>query len=561
MRHYLLLLKKQMLDALPTASKKKRLDGLVNAALAAFLIAVIIAVFIFIFSKFTQTYTAIKINRVEDIPSRQYELMSIAYFALFVICFISGINRLCYTLFENSDINVLIPMPFSALEIFLSKLTWLYLRQVLLSALFVLPVNLTFFVTTDLVDAYNVLMTPIVAILLPIIPLSLASAIVLPFYYLKRFIMSHYILSFFTVTALAVGFCILYAYIFQLAEGLIDTGKLISLFNERTMVKLQTFAKYSYPSNLFANIMLKRELGKSIGILIGILTGSSAIGIAIIATIFNRVTQSGFAPYVLHIAKKQIKLRRKSRIVSLLTKEFVTVLRTPSYSFMYFTTAIIMPVMAFYSARLSIATLANILGTNVRVGFEICTFIVLLYGALTNTFCSTAISRDGYMSMTQKTLPYSPTQILSAKMILGGIVAETSIIACCVAYSASGLESPLEAFVTFLSATLLAIAQIAFSTRLDLNRPHFSKTEDGEIKEANTTVSVIILVGMTVCFAIGILLMYGTIKGLIGGTLTSNSIGISYAIALCIPLALLAAAVAFFFAGLKKAYANLDAEG
>jgi len=164
--------------------------------------------------------------------------------------------------------------------------------------------------------------------------------------------------------------------------------------------------------------------------------------------------------------------------------------------------------------------------------------------------------------MTQKTLPYSPSQILSVKMIFSGAVSELSILIACITLAASGLESAGDAVVTFISATLLAVAQMAFATRLDLNHPHFARSDDGEIKEANSTVSVIILVGMVICFALGMLLLYNALGSLIGGSgaaMAGKAAGYAYAI--CIPLALLGASAAYFFVNLKKVYANLDAEG
>ena len=423
----------------------------------------------------------------------------------------------------------------------------------------VLTVNLTFFISTNLISAYNVLMSFFVALILPILPLSIASVIALPYYYLKRIITSHYLLNFAAMTALLVVFCILYAKLFGVAENLLGTGRLSSLFNERTMLHIANFAKNAYPANLIAGIMLGRDIGKNIGILLGILLGALAIGLPVIHAIFIKVTQTGFGAHVPHVSHKELRFIRRNRILSLINKEFITVLRTPGYAYMYFATAIIMPVMSYYSAKLGTSLLGGMLG-NVRFDFELCTFIVILYATLTNTFCSTNISRDGYMSMMQKTLPYSPQQILSAKMIFSGIVSEVSILITCITLCASGLEGAGDGVITFISASMLAVAQIAFATRLDLNHPHFSRSDDGEIKEANTTVSVIILVGLAVCLAIGVLLLYNTVSGLITGTPSATDKGVSYAYSLAIPFALLAAAAAFFFVNLKQVYQNLDAE-
>lgn len=560
MRHYALLLKKQFFDAFSFGTKGTRSKNISGYILAGILAAGIVLAFVLIFSRFTITYMQIKINRVADIAARQFEIMSVAYFALIVIFTVAGVTQLSYNLFENSDIHILISMPFSAYEIFAAKLTWIYIKQAVLSLVCVLAVNLTFFTTANIISAYNVIMSFIVALILPIIPLAAASVLALPYYYIKRIVSSQYILSFAVMTLLLAGFCLLYAYIFSIAQHLIGSGKLATLFNERVMTRVHRFATHDYPASFIAGIMLKRDVGKNIGILLAILAVSAAVGLSVIRTAFIRVTQSGLGAHIPHVKRENFRFARRGRFGNLLAKEFITVLRTPSYTYMYFATAIVMPLMAYFSAKLASSLLGGLLGS-IRFDFELCTFIVLLYSSLTNTFCSTSISRDGYMSMAQKTLPYSPAQILSAKMLFSGIVAEASILAACIALAASGLEGWGDAAVTFISATILALAQIAFGTRLDLNHPHFSRTDDGEIKETNSTVSTIILVGLAVCFTLGMLLMSNTILGLVNGRATSGGKGAVYAYALCIPLALLGASAAFFFINLKKAYANLDAEG
>ncbi len=562
MTHYALLMQKQFRDLLPARNKRRfKLSAFLPSLLMLVLCAGIIAAFVLIFSRFTETYIAIKIGRVPDIPARQYELMTIAYFVLIVIFTVSGTNRLCYSLFENSDVNVLISMPFSALEIFLSKLTGIYLRQLVLSFAFVLPVNLTFFVTTGLINAYNVGMTLLVAVLMPILPLGIASVLVLPYYLLKRAVSSHYLLSFLMMTLVMAAFCVAYAQVFKFANNLLGgQGKLASLFNENVMNVIGGFAKYAYPANLIANIMLKQKLGLSLGVLAAIIVASGVIGFFVVHAIFIKATQSGFAPHIPHVRKNTIKMKKTPRMLSLINKEFLIVLRTPGYAYMYFTTAIIMPIMVYFSADLGTKMIERM--TGLPVAFELCTFLVLLYSTLTNTFCSTGISRDGYMIMMQKTLPYSPAQILTSKMIFGAFVSELSIIVSVIVLAAENIESPADAVITLLSATFLSFAQLALATKLDLNHPHFSKTDDGEIKEANSTVSTIIVIGLLVCIVIGALLMLGPILSIRGNqeAVTKINKTLSYVFALVIPLVLLGLAAAFFFIGLKKVYSNLDAE-
>lgn len=560
MNHYSLLLKKQVLDILLARTRKKRLSDWAGILLMALLAAVIIAVFVVVFSKFVETYCGIKINRVSDIAARQFEIMSMAYFALILVFIFSGVSALNHTLFENSDLNILITMPFSSTDIFLSKLTTVYLKQLVFAIACVFSVNFTFFVTTGTLNVYNGLMTVVVAVLLPVIPLAVAAIIALPYHYLKTLVSSNYVLLFAVMTIIMALFCWGYSFVFDVAQNLLASGKITKLFDENVMKGIISFTKYNYPANLFAYLMLGREIGKNIGILAGILVGAGAICFFLVRALFIGVTHSDFSVRIPHSRKKNLHFSNSTRFGVLMRKEFLLVLRTPGYAYMYFTTAAIMPIMTYCSAKITIGVFSNLVG-NVDVGFELCTFIAILYSTLTNTFCSTNISRDGYMSLTQKTLPYSPAKILGSKMAFCSIVAIASTLITCIVMVATRLESVQEAVVTLFATSMIAFAQIVFATKLDLAHPHFAKTDDGEIKEANSTVSAVIAVGLLTSCIIGFGLMFNSISSLItGDAVVETGNAVSYSIALCCPFALLLAAIGYFAIDLKKAYANLDTE-
>ncbi len=549
-----------MQDSLPSFNKKRSFaQNWSSTLLMVLLVGGIIALFGFIFSQFVDTYIAIKINRVTDVAARQYELMSVAYFVLIVVFLFHGITQLCYTLFENSDLNILLSMPFSSTELFLSRLVSLYLKQAAIATVCVVTINYTFFISTSTLDAYNGIMTLVISPLLPIIPLALASIIVLPFYYIKRALNSHYIFVFAMLTALLALFCVGYSYIFRFAETILNSGKIAALFNEQLMNGIQAFTKYNYPANLFASIMLRRDVGKSIGILLAICVPSMTICIVVVRTLFIKVSQARMSTHVPHTHTKKLTMRKRTRTASLLQKEFLIVLRTPNYAFMYFSIAATMPILAFYSAKLATGLINSLFG-NVNLEFELCTLITVLYSSLTNTFCSTNISRDGTMAMTLKTMPYAPKQILQAKVLFCSIVSVASILITCILYGALSLQTPLNAFVTFISATMVAFAQILIATRMDLNNPHFSKTDEGEIKEANSTVSSIILLGLAQSLVMGVLMFIPPIVSLLQNSTEPYNSAVSYAVAICLPIALLASAIVFFLVHLQRKYDNLDVE-
>ncbi len=555
-----LLLSEQIRSALPPSLRKKSgKSNLFGTLLTLVLVAGILAVFVLLFGRFVGTYLGVRINRIPDVASRQFELMSMAYFALFVVCVAVGVSGFCHSLFEDSNLTIIITMPFSGTAIFVAHLIWVYLRQLIITAFFVLPVNFTFLATAGIVNAYNVLMTLVVCLVLPFLSLGVASILVLPYYAIKRRIATSAVATALCIVVVMGAFGYLYSRVFEVVCALLDTGKITSLFNQTTMNGIIAFASHAYPANFFANLMLGRDVALSVGVILGASAVLFGVGTLLVRLIFNKVVNADlvFAKPRKHRVARAIKAR--TPFESLLHKEFSMVLRNSDYTYMYFATALVMPLMVYYTSRMGSILTASLLG-KMPVGFAVCTFVTMLYGTLTNTFCSTNISRDGYMALTVKTLPFRPETVLGAKMVFCFVVSILSILASCVLTAAFGFQTWGEAIMSFVACLLLAVAQILFATKLDLKYPHFSNTPDGNIKEANSTVSVVILVGLIASFAIGALLLLQAVGSTQGQLLTVFGKIPRAAIAVGIPALLMGLSSTYFFVGLNKRYAALNAE-
>ena len=134
---------------------------------------------------------------------------------------------------------------------------------------------------------------------------------------------------------------------------------------------------------------------------------------------------------------------------------------------------------------------------------ELGLFLVLTFGALTNTFAATNISRDGYAFYTLKTMPIKPSAIVNAKVLFSAIIAVLSVaVSVIVLYVEEYVTAGESAFIFFV-ALFMALAQIAFATGKDLKRPSFSAEEDNEVRESTQTVSQIIILGLLTGLILG----------------------------------------------------------
>ena len=76
-----LLLQEQVRSALPPVFRRKQgTSNLWGTLLTLALVAGILAIFVLLFERFVGTYLGVRINRIPDVPSRQFELMTLVYF-------------------------------------------------------------------------------------------------------------------------------------------------------------------------------------------------------------------------------------------------------------------------------------------------------------------------------------------------------------------------------------------------------------------------------------------------------------------------------------------------
>ncbi len=542
------LLKKYLNEKLSVFKRDKARLDIAGNILSLLLAASIITAVVLVFARFIGMYCDIRINNVLDVPARQLELLTWLYAALFVLGVLSGAKAINHMIFESEDQKLLLALPIASSTIFYSKLIILYIRQVGVFLLTLLPLNLTFAVVAAQ-SAYYVVMTVLMCLFFPLITLAFSSVFCMPLFYIKRFLQSKYTLILVLVTAVTGVLFWGYTSLLSAAKTMLVTGELRFFFKESTMQAIAVGTKYFYPANLMAELVLKRSVLLNSVLLLAIVAFGAVLGFFIVSLLFNKANQIRVVTQG-RVYSSRHGLKRRPLLAALIRKEFELVLRTPGYAFQYFSMAAVMPLMVYFCMGIGRSLLETLVFANSN--FELALFVTLLFNTLTNTFCATNISRDGPVFYAMKTLPVPFNQIVKAKIIFCSLVAVSSALISCVVLAASGFVTLLEATFVFLAAALLAGAQICFATRKDLNHPVFSFDEDCEVKESNSTVSTIVIIGLLISTVLGGLSLYISVFSRLNGgrhaaLFTLLFVGLS-------ALGLFGGALAYLLTGLKKRF-------
>ena len=546
------LLKKYFIELFSIFKRDKKKADWLGVATTFVLVAGFIAGLVLMLSAFVKQYTGVRFHNVLDVETRQYELLTLIYSVLLVVGVFSGVKYLNFSIFESSDKNILITLPIKSSVLFLSKLAVVYIRQFAVTAIIILATNLTFGIVNHL-GAYYIGMSVVMCFIFPLITISISSVFCLPAYFIKRSIQSRYVAYLILITAIMGVLFWGYSEILSFVQTLVTTGEIKFLFNEKTMLTIMDIVKYSYPCNMIANILLGRNIGESIGIFLAILVGVTAVGLVIVQQFYVKAIHvRSLEKTRFNALNKNFVHKKRTRFHALLEKEFLLVLRTPSYAFQYFSVAITMPLMVFFCMDIGSDLLSGLI--MVESNFELALFLVLVFGGLTNTFCATNISREGPAFCALKSTPIPWKEFIGVKVLFCSIVTVLTMAVSVILVSALGYIAPWEAAVLFFIALILAEAQICFATRKDLDRPNFSEDDDCEVRESNTTVSTIVIATLLVSAVIGGVSLYTSIFFSNKGQEVSGTIiGIAFGVA----LALLAACVTYLLVGIEKKFKQL----
>ena len=415
-----ILLKKEFSEKISgVRSQKKDVFG---ALLNIILTLLMVGVFVFAFSYLAKTYANIKIGYVTDTSERIYEILTILFAVMLILLIAVGTSKLNKSLIEVGGLTML-SLPVTPFQIFISKLIVVYAELVTTCLVISIPLFIVF-VAQGLLSWALIFVVIIYSILLPVLAIFVASILTIPFYYAKKWLNKHFAMQLaFYIFVIAAGFS-LYSLFLRFVKGLIESGEIVAFFNEINVLRVGKLCKMLFPVNVFSSLIAGKNIWINLLLVILLVAGTLVGGYYLSKWVFTLVRHNriGKRDEVIIIKKPREK---RTVLASLIRKEFLNVLRTPSYAFSYFAIVLSLPLMVFITSNILTAMMKEL--TMLNCDFEIVLCSVLMYSILLNSFCANNISRDGKFFNLQKTYPISEKKIVFSKVLFCSVSSIFSI--------------------------------------------------------------------------------------------------------------------------------------
>lgn len=505
MSNFLLLVKRDYKEKISNV-KSAKLSAIFSTIFSYLLIAIFLGIFIYVYYSLSQIYLNVKVNGEINTIVRSKELLSLTYLFIVILNIFFAVKNIYDKLIIANDLQILITLPIKNSEVILYKIFKVVISQFLTSFVTILPINICFMILTNQSFGF-IIFTILAIILVTLLSLGISVLLVIPVYYIAKFIKSNpIIMTIFYTLIMILGFSI-YSIFLRALKSLISTGNIKFFFNE-TNVKVISKISNIFPFNCLANFTLNYNAFLNFILILLIGVAIFALSLFILSKIYLKFVLNNHENInVSH--KKSITLKTNKPFNSLIKKEFITTLRTPEYTFQCFATCFAMPFLTYITISLISSLVHSILYINLN--FEFCVFILMFYAVLINSYAQSNISRDGEMFMLYKTTPLKYKDIVLSKVVFCSIVSTIAILLSIIVLIAFGYLNLWKALILFIIIFLFSEASILLATKHNLK--HFDLKAQN-ISTSNNTLIITLFFSLILSVVVLLLGFLAELKGL-----------------------------------------------
>ena len=429
------------------------------------------------------------------------ELLAIIMAATQMVSLCFAIGTVISTLYLAPDTEMLICLPVTPNQLFLSKALLIYLKEIAVNASIFCPI----FITLGFVGNYGVsfyLAIPIYLLILPIVPIALASFLSIPIMAVMRFLKPRpklsIIIMLVLVSATLAGYSAIvgsFADTFNIANQQLETVRRINAailsFGGKIFVYLQLAkAMTSFSSWYFIPVFML------ISAMLAVIT------VLVIKPLYFNTAMTT-RENTIKEKKKVGRFKKRSPFVSLIEREILTIFRSPSEIFEYFLFTLLMPFIVYLYDKLLMSLTVNQAGVNMIAGSHI--MIVAIMAMLSNIVSASAISREGSNFHTSKTIPVDYFTQVFAKFTFNAIF---TLSALAVTMIVSFFIYPAWQIILGIEAiAFAAIGHIAWSIDMDIKSPSINMQGDEQSSTASKSTPKSLLSGLIIGFVLGLIII------------------------------------------------------
>lgn len=432
------------------------------------------------------------------------EMLAILFATCQVITFFFGAAAVTSTVFMSADGEFLFSLPVSPSSVFFAKLTVVYINELTVTAVCLVPVCIGFGIAsgaTGAAAALFYLLIPVVIALLPMIPLFLISTLATPLMFLVSFLKKRSVMTTvvsITVTLAAMG--AYFAFYSLIAESM--TAETISL-SETAIAAITKAGQVLYPFRAAAYAMLNVKPGANIGIFFGTVSAAFLLSAAIAFPSLKRGIAAQFeSTGGSNSSAKELKTTSKSTVAALLIKDFKCLARYPSLAINSFLNIFVAPLILLLFLGLSDGNIIDAeTASMMNVGlfkFSLVMFYCIMLSCGMNYVALLSFTREGKTFYINKYLPLERELILKEKSLFADIDSALGIVLVAIVSAFVMKANVLQLMFMVVCLIIYAKGFNIWGIYRDMKRPNFDWVNINDAVKRNFYAAVPMFVAMGV---------------------------------------------------------------
>lgn len=342
--------------------------------------------------------------------------LKIVIFILLIVLTIYEVFNIIKQLFQSKDNEIYLKLPILKEKVFLSKIIYIYLKQLAISITFLfITAGIYGLVESDITIFYYFRLL-IIALIIPLLSLVFASVLSIPASFILGFIKKNKIVLIVSLTAVVGLFFLVYIRFVNIVLSFIDltSGQTSNVIDPNIINGLKNTVNKLFVSSIFYNLLMNNNF------LINLLIVLLVIVILVIGTYYllkhfyykalNKENEKIDIEF-----KKEVKVNRPT--VSIFKKEIKTLVRNPDYAFQAIVLNILMPIFIYLTIRLTYRAGVASVGREIVPGITLLTILIFLL--LANSFQGMIISREKQAHYITKVIPVNIRRQIFAKIAYG----------------------------------------------------------------------------------------------------------------------------------------------
>jgi len=437
----------------------------------------------------------------------------------------------------NNDRELLLKLPLSNNQIFISKIVVAYLFELVFAAVILGPLMIAYGIAAGMAFWFYLVIIPLMILFVPVFPFFLAILVLFPMMKIAQFMKSRTSVTVLVYLAGLVGSVVLYMTIVQnMVHAIADAGFAETL--EDNAGSIQNASNWLYPPRMFAGLADGRIGIFLLNLVIIIVSSAAMLALAyyIASLKYKKFYMSEHG--TMSSFKAKGKYRGINATLAVLGKDSRNIFRSSNYTFQFLLIVVITPLLIFYSTRIAGYAVYQSFMNAGRMDmafdmiFEVSIFITIVLIPLASAFAASNITREGGNIYHTKLIPVSFRRQLLIKTgivfvpiflsILIGVLLSMLNHTITATHVIPGLDAG-QVIMLLVIATFMAVGYICLGTYMDLCRPLCNQIGNGELVKSTGHVNFIIILGTLVGVGFGALGMISAFAGDVGIVMSSTA--------------------------------------